>query len=151
MTRNYHLALFTKGYIDLILNGSKTIESRFSKIKCAPYNKVSKGDLIYMKEISGPIKGIFVVEEVQTFTDLTHDDVNAIDMANREDIFGTNLFTAHIKRWKECRYATLMKVGKRIQVVHPPYYDNKGRSAWKVLDGPIPLDPQLDKVYRLED
>ena len=46
-----HLADFRQFFLDLILAGKKTIESRFSQKKIAPYGQISKGDLIKMKEI----------------------------------------------------------------------------------------------------
>ena len=46
----YHLAILTPGWIDLILDGTKTIESRFTKVRCAPFGKVHEGDSVYLKE-----------------------------------------------------------------------------------------------------
>ena len=52
-----HLAILAPGWIEPILDGTKTIESRFTKVRCAPYGKVHAGDLVYMKESGGPVKG----------------------------------------------------------------------------------------------
>ena len=57
----YHLAILTPGWIDLILDGSKTIESRFTKVRCAPFGKVHEGDSVYLKESGGLVKGMFRV------------------------------------------------------------------------------------------
>ena len=57
----HHRAILAKGWIDPILEGAKTIESRFTKVRCAPYGKVNTGDLVYMKECGGPVKGHFTV------------------------------------------------------------------------------------------
>ena len=54
----HHLAILAPGWIDPILDGAKTIKSRFTKVRCAPYGKVHAGDLIYMKERGGPVKGM---------------------------------------------------------------------------------------------
>ena len=75
----YHLAILTPGWIDLILDGSKTIESRFTKVRCAPFGKVHEGDSVYLKESGGLVKGMFRVAEVETFENLT--------ASQRHDIF----------------------------------------------------------------
>ena len=55
----YPLAVLSPRWIELILDGRKTIGSWFTKIRCAPYGKVNKGDIIYMKESGGLVKGMF--------------------------------------------------------------------------------------------
>ncbi len=44
----HHLAIFTQPWLDLILEGKKTIDSRFTKVLFAPYGKIDVGDLVYM-------------------------------------------------------------------------------------------------------
>ena len=68
---NHHLAILYPVWIELILDGSKTIESRFSKVRCAPFGKVSTGDTVYLKVSGGPVKGHFTVADVTTFENLT--------------------------------------------------------------------------------
>ena len=147
--KQYHLALFTPGYIGLILDGYKTIESRFSIIKCAPYNKVEKGDVVYMKVVGGAIEGIFSVGEVETYTKLKRSDVRHIDNKYRYNIFCDPTFGQHLGRWNECSYATIMHIDKYMKFFKPAFYENKGRSAWKVLEGKLSLDNQRDRFYDL--
>src|SRR4029077_16030744 len=45
-------------FLSLVLNGPKTVESRFSRNRCAPFGEVEGGDIILLKEVSGPIRGI---------------------------------------------------------------------------------------------
>ena len=59
------MAIFRQPYLDLILDGKKTIESRFSLDRRAPYNSVKNGDKIIMKEFWGLIKDGFTVNIVQ--------------------------------------------------------------------------------------
>ena len=68
----HHLAILAPGWIEPILDGSKTIESRFTKVRCAPYGKIHADDLVYMKESGGPVKGQFTVAEVETFDNRTY-------------------------------------------------------------------------------
>jgi hypothetical protein len=53
-----HLAVFMEPYLSFILDGKKTVESRFSCVRCAPYNKVRSNDVILLKKTGGPVTGI---------------------------------------------------------------------------------------------
>jgi ASC-1-like (ASCH) protein len=57
-----HLAIFVEPYLTFILEGKKTVESRFSSVRCAPYDKVRTGDVILLKKAGGPVSGICRVD-----------------------------------------------------------------------------------------
>src|SRR4051794_33290108 len=59
-----HLGVFAQPYLDFVLAGRKTVESRFSSVRCAPYERVTKGDVLFLKAVSGPIVGICLVDHV---------------------------------------------------------------------------------------
>ena len=62
-----HIAVMVEPYLTRILEGKKTIESRFSRKKIAPHGKVHKGDVVFLKKSGGPIVGFFRVSEVLFF------------------------------------------------------------------------------------
>ena len=43
---NHHLVIFKKAYLDLILQGKKTVECRLSQYKRPPFNAVASGDTL---------------------------------------------------------------------------------------------------------
>ena len=53
-----HVAIFNEPYLTYILEGKKTVESRFSFVRCAPYEKVFAGDFILLKKAGGPVSGL---------------------------------------------------------------------------------------------
>jgi hypothetical protein len=64
-----HLAIYNKkafgdDYIRLMLQGKKTLDSKFTDRKTAPYQRLSPGDVVYLKESSGPIRGRLTVGKV---------------------------------------------------------------------------------------
>jgi len=64
-TRNsIHLAVFIEPYLTYILQGKKTIESRFSSRKTVPYHRVNDGDILLLKKAGGNIHGICEVSSV---------------------------------------------------------------------------------------
>ena len=81
-----HLAVLYKEYLDLILEGKKTIEARFSKVKAPPFRKVSKGDKILLKESGSPVRGEALVKDVKYFEGLTSERVQEIINSFNEGI-----------------------------------------------------------------
>ena len=59
-----HLAVFVEPYLTFLLQGKKTIESRFSVNKHAPFEQVQQGDIIVLKKSSGPVCGVCRVARV---------------------------------------------------------------------------------------
>lgn len=53
-----HLGVFVEPYLTFILEGKKTIESRFSVNKHAPFEQVQIGDILILKRSSGPVCGL---------------------------------------------------------------------------------------------
>lgn len=60
----YSTKAFGEDYIEMMLNGIKTIDSKFSYRRTAPYMRLQAGDIIYFKESSGPIRGRIRVRSV---------------------------------------------------------------------------------------
>ena len=60
--KRLHLGIFSEPYLTYMLEGNKTIESRFSKNKIAPYKKISKEDIVLLKKSSGKIVGYFTIK-----------------------------------------------------------------------------------------
>ena len=50
-----HLGVFVEPYLTFLLQGKKTIESRFSINKHAPFEQVQDGDILVLKKSSGPV------------------------------------------------------------------------------------------------
>ena len=60
-----HLAILLEPYLQYILDGTKTVESRFSKNRIAPYNMVEPGDVVLLKKVAAKsISGVCVVRRV---------------------------------------------------------------------------------------
>lgn len=75
-----HLAIMRKswGLLPKILNGEKTIESRWYKNKYAPWDKIQKGDTVYFKNSGEPVSIKAGVADVLQFSDLTPSKVGEI-------------------------------------------------------------------------
>jgi len=65
-----HVAIMSKRFGDLIpkiLSGEKKVESRWSKNKIVPWNRVKRGDRIYFKDSGGLVIATAEVEKVRQF------------------------------------------------------------------------------------
>jgi len=58
-----HLAVLVEPYLSLVLEGKKTIESRFSLNRQAPFERVFAGDILLLKRSSGAIEGLCLVSD----------------------------------------------------------------------------------------
>lgn len=106
--RNFHLAIFTEPYFSYIKSGEKTMESRFSTNRIAPYAKVNKGDYIFMKRSSGKVEGFFKAAEVFEYC------LDKSTFACIKDQYGEQLCVTEAF-WSEkmgARYATIIRISE---------------------------------------
>ncbi len=121
-----HLAIMDKHTIDMILNGEKTIESRFSKYKISPFNKVKVNDKIYLKESGKKIVASFEVAGVIYFDNLNPKKIIKI----KRDY--NNLIKAPDIYWNKklkSNYGTLIYI-KNAKKIKPIIINKKGRQGF---------------------
>ena len=136
----HHLAILSPGWIDLILEGKKTIESRFTKVKCPPFGKVHEGDVVFLKESGGLVKGACLVGKVETFENLT--------LGQKCDLFYSRSIVSRLlhpqgrgdglttvpEDWWEAKHATLIHIAE-VNEFHSPFAVKKrDPRAWLVYD-----------------
>lgn len=126
-----HLAIFTGDTIDKILSGQKTIESRFSRQKIAPFGQVATGDLVLMKQSGGKLRGQFLVDKTIFFDHPSTHDVQLIRSEYAQEI------TVDEKFWKQHEgacYITLIFITNAAAFLVEPYkIPKKDLRGWVVL------------------
>ena len=124
-----HIAILRQPFYDMILNGEKTIESRWSMRKIAPYNKIKRGDVIYLKKSGGKIGAKAHVAEVG-FYKLTFDSAKKIIEQYGEQL-GAEKFE-NIYGYLNKKYATLIWLDNVEKI--PPMDSPKSHGAgWLIL------------------
>jgi len=124
-----HLAIFVEPYLEFVLEGKKTVESRFSVNRVAPYGRVGENDVIFLKRAGGPIVGVCEVTNTW-FYKLGPDSFGEIEAR-----FGRAICPVDEDFWADRRhaeYATLMKLG-RVHRTEPLAFPKKDRRGWVVL------------------
>lgn len=130
-SQTIHLAVFVEPYLQFILEGKKTVESRFSINLCPPHNRVRKGDVILLKKSGGAVVGVCQVTAVWFYE---------LDPASWQTIraeFSKALCADGSAFWKQkqgASFATLMKLTK-VSRVPPVECDKRDRRGWVVLMG----------------
>lgn len=138
----FHLAILTKNWIDPILSGEKTIESRFSKVRCAPYGKVKIGDKIFLKESGGLVKGSCIVDNVKTYAFRSESEIHHIYREKGQAIFAGEYDPQQPppEKWLTAKYATLIYITDPIPYLDGAFpYKKKDQRAWVLLDEPLSL------------
>ncbi len=124
-----HLAILIEPYLEYLLLGRKTVESRFSSVRCAPYGCVSRGDVILLKRSGGPIVGVSRVADVW-FYRLSPTSWKTI----RKD-FKESLCIQDPLFWQgheKASYATLMRL-EDVRTIEPINIPKRDRRGWVVL------------------
>lgn len=125
-----HLAIMDKNTINMILKGKKIVESRFSKNKISPFNKVKVGETVYLKESGKDITASFEIEKVIFF-----DDLNSSKIISLKEKYN-NLIKAPIVYWNyklDSKYGTLMYI-KSVKELKPIKIRKKGRQGFISFD-----------------
>ncbi|MCW3094144.1 MAG: hypothetical protein JWP81_5213 [Ferruginibacter sp.] len=130
-TIGVHLAIFNEPFLALIYKGEKKIESRFSINQVAPFNKVSKGDVIILKSSGGPVTGIFLAGNVNFFSNLTKSKFKEIERLYGKKICAHYDSNFWINR-ALTKFVTLIEVDK-IKALTPFRIEKKDRTAWSIL------------------
>ncbi len=128
-----HLAILKKKWLEKILTGEKTIESRWYKQRRTPYQKIAKGDVIYLKETGKPVTAKATVQEVLFFDQLTEEKLRDIIQNYGKQVGMT--FDA-IPQLVDKSYCTLVFL-KNVQKIPPFAIDKKGygaQAAWITIE-----------------
>jgi hypothetical protein len=131
--RTVHLAVFVEPYLKYVLEGRKTVESRFSRNLCAPYRRVHEGDVVILKRAAGAVVGICLVSSAW-FYKLDPDSWKEI-----KGEYGASLCADGSKFWQareKAAYATLMRFS-HVARLRPMQCNKRDRRGWVVLcEGP---------------
>ena len=124
-----HLAIFVEPYLTFILDGKKTVESRFSCVRCAPFDKVRANDLILLKRSGGAVAGICRVEAAWFYK------INRDVLTEIRHNFAAQICPAESGFWSEraaSSYATLISL---VDVVRVPEFriKKRDRRGWVTI------------------
>jgi hypothetical protein len=126
-----HVAVLLPVFRPLILDGRKTIESRFSVQRRVPFGAVAPGERIYFKASSGGFFAAATADRVWMTDRLT--PAMAADLRRKYNpaIHGD---AAYWQAKRDCRYATLIWLRQVTATSTGPRYRPQHMRAWYTLD-----------------
>jgi len=126
-----HLAILREPYLSRILMGVKTIESRFLRMRTAPYGRVAVDDQLILKRSGGPIAATARVAKAAFYDNLTPARVAALI---EQYAAGLCLDDDVLDRVQHSRYAVLIWLSDVAPIERPPILNKRDRRAWVVLE-----------------
>lgn len=124
-SKNMHLGIFTEPCLTYMLEGKKTVESRFSKNRILPYEQIETNDIVLVKKSGGNILAFFTIQEI-LFFDLEKTPISFIREKYEKELCVDQEF------WKQketSRYATLIRIEKIVKL-KPFSISKKGMQTW---------------------
>lgn len=124
-----HLAICKEPYIQYMISGLKTIESRITKNKTIPFGKVKKDDVVILKRSSGPVLAIFTVKDVISLDNQTF-NLDSI-RENYQDQLCIQDDWWEVK--KDAQYASLICIEEIVPLTPIIFSLEKNRQAWIII------------------
>lgn len=124
-----HLAVLTSPYLEKVIDGTKTIESRFTRSRVLPFQRVYANDVLFLKKTAGPIQAIAIVASVECFGPLQLGEAASIMERYQE---GLQLGEEFKNSKQESRYATLIALEK-VQPIKSLQLKKKDRRPWVII------------------
>jgi hypothetical protein len=134
-----HLAVMTGVYLDRLLDGTKTIESRFTRHRIAPFEQIASGDVVFFKPAGGPITAAGLAGAV------LHLDLGVFPLQRVADRYGAAIAPADPSFWADraaARYATLVTMVDVVKT-EPVPIQKRDRRGWVVLTHAFSADQRL--------
>jgi hypothetical protein len=127
-TISLHLAVLIEPYLTFVLDGRKTVESRFSVRAAPPFGCVEHGDIVLLKQSGGPVVGAFTASSAWDY------ELDPASWAELRREFAVAL-CAQDGFWEQraaAEYATLIRIAdvRRLPPVLVPKRDRRG---WVVV------------------
>ena len=124
-----HVAIFNEPYLTYILEGKKTVESRFSLVRCAPYERVLAGDFILLKKAGGPVSGFCRVEAAWFYR------IDRQTLGEIRENFAERICPADAGFWSEregAMFGTLISL-KDVRRVREFWIGKRDRRGWVTI------------------
>lgn len=129
-TKASHIAILKQPFFDMILDGEKTIESRWSMDRRAPYNRVKVGDAILLKETGKDVTAAAEVKKVEYF-ELTPEKVESLRAK-----YGRQIGVDKFQNWSDYlkkKYCTLIWL-ENVRKIEPIHVPNSHGAGWITLN-----------------
>ena len=127
--RSQHLAILKPEYLAKVLDGTKTVECRLTRVKVPPLRCVRPGELVWLKESCGPVRAVAHATQVAYIEDVDAEGLQAIRSAYAPAVAAPGSFWTRRDGCLHCSLITLAGVMR----VEPFRLTKRDPRAWVVL------------------
>lgn len=126
-----HLAIYdSRELIDKVFRGEKTVEARFSKDRFPPYEKVKKGDIIFIKLSGGKVVGKVGVDNVLFYDNLDGEKIGRLRKEYGQEMGVGDDFW---KRYAHAKFASIIFLKNPERYLIAMKHEKHDRRGWVVL------------------
>jgi hypothetical protein len=125
-----HVAILKRPYLQWILSGRKTVESRLTRTAQPPYGAVQAGERLFLKVSAGPFLATAVAAEVEQLAQLTPEAVRKLYRKYNAAVCGD---AAYWQSKAASRFATFIRLRDVEPIDVGPRYRKVNMKAWHVL------------------
>lgn len=125
-----HLAIFVEPYLTAVLEGKKTIESRFAVTRRPPYNCIEPDDYILLKKSGGPVIGLALAKSTKFY------QLSPTVLADLRKRYARQLFAQDDVFWSDRadkHFATLIELDAAVEI-DPLSIKKRDRQGWVTYD-----------------
>lgn len=133
-----HVAILKRPYLELVLSGRKTVESRLTRTAQPPYGCVETGERIFLKASSGRFMATAIAGKIDQYDKLEPYDILRLRVLHDMAVCGDDAYW-ELKR--DSRFAVFVELTDVAPIEVGPVYP-KSMRAWHVLDEK--LSPLMD-------
>lgn len=126
-----HVAILKRDYLQMILLGQKTVESRLMKVRCPPFEMVKPGERLFFKASGGPFMATALTESVHDYVDQSPEQIDALCAQWNPAVCGP------LEYWHERLdrpFATMIRLHRVEPLEVGPAFAVQNMRAWYVLD-----------------
>lgn len=134
-----HVAILQPPYLEAILHGRKTLESRLTRTAQPPFGVIEAGERIYLKRSGGAFVAVARAGRVHGYDNLTPASVEKLRRRFNDAVGGD---ADYWQRKRDARYATFIELCDVEPMDVGPSYRKSAYKAWFVL--PDEADPMLE-------
>ncbi len=128
----HHLVILKRQYLDLVLDGTKTLECRLSRTRRLPFGAVRPGDRLWLKRSAGPIVAKARAESAES---IELNGARSLEMIESRYRVELGVDTEFFNERADTRYVTLIRFD-RVRRIPALRIEKRDRHAWIILSGP---------------
>ena len=125
-----HVAILKPPYLDLILAGRKTVESRMTRSPQPPFARIAPGERVYFKQSSGPYRAVARAGHIETFRDPSPAKFAELQQRLRPHVGSDD---AYWQAKRDSRFLTFICLEAVEPIDVGPAYPKSAWRAWHVV------------------